>query len=371
MSDEYELGITLTNSFRLAVQKLRETWEEAEAEEDPVRKTEMFSRFYRSASQECWSFCNSISSQMEVGYRLGSRIICSFLTGAYVPVGERPEEWRRAERDAEEDGYPMCWGVQREVRSVILTALTLWPFETRADRGEPLRGRRVSHIARMMNRTAGSCARMYVEWFEDMGEGIPMPAGCQESDDDGREWVLEPQPTRVLRGVLFATKLGEGVMDDFWKMAARSESFPGRIFTDPGDHKSRNCLLPPTQFAQLAEFCMRAPEEAVVRFAHVYRDAVLAMKTITYGRALFGTAVEEVAVLDAEPGDALALFPDRGINPELVCDGDLTRVDLEVTEAKRRWLLETAVLSHVYKPERHKLVRNIFFPEVKEEKETD
>lgn len=362
MTDEYRLRRTLTNSFRSAVRKVRSVWEEAECESDPVRKERLLGRLFAVAQTETYDFCHSISRQQDIGYPLGSAILCSCLTRDYVPVSERPSDWQWEESHAFEsdDGEVdprLLYGVPREVRSLILTACALWPYTSGRNQREPLRGKHVQHFARVMNRTADTCAKMYVEWFEDMGSGIP--------------GIMEEMPTRMLRGILFATKLktrdGRTPMEDFWKIAARSERFPVRIFTDPGDHNGWQCLMSPTQFAQFAEFCTNAPEEAVIRFVSAYRDAVMDMKTITYGHAKvghgLGFSVFDVAVIDADPGEAIELFPDCGINPERVCKGDMRRRDLEVTPDKRAFLLKTAVLSHIYDPERRELVRGILFPE--------
>jgi len=176
---------------------------------------------------------------------------------------------------------------------------------------------------------------------------------------------MAPQPTRVLRGILFSARIErDGVLDGFWRMAAVSERFPERVFTDPGDHKNYACLLSPVGFGQLAQFCTRAPMEAVTRFMNAYRSAVVQMKRVTYGRAVLpGGSILEVAVRDAEPGDAFSLFPDCGLKKELLIERDLWRKDLEVTDEKRRWLLRTAVLGCIVDQDRYKLVRDILFPD--------
>ncbi len=357
---EHELTVALTNTLRAGVLTLRDKWDVGELD-----------HLWTSSSAAVHAFCKTISDQQDPGYRIGSRILCSCLTREFTPLDDRPFRWESIERHhyAADDGLPdprLLYGVPRELRSLILTACAMWPYTSVRDQREMLRGKHVAHFARVLNRTVQNCARMYVEWFEDMGEGIPD--------------VMPRLPTRVLRGILFATKLAEGTMDSFWSMAARSERFPERIFTDPGDFKHRACLLSPTQFAQLAEFCMQAPEEAVIRFANVYREAVLRMRTITYASAKVGRGVGfdmlEDAFVDldpelcgsgATPGDQLLeLFPDCGVDPRYVCEGDLERTDLPVTDEKRQWLLKRAVLSHIYTEDRQRLVRSIFFPDEKD-----
>ncbi|MEA3249864.1 MAG: hypothetical protein U9Q03_05970 [Patescibacteria group bacterium] len=349
---DYELKLKLTNAIRAGVRTIRDKWDQ-----------EKFDEVYEDAFGAVQAFCALIMERRNLGYRYGSRILCSCLTREYVPLDKRPDGWESEERHAypTDEGVPdprMLYGVPREVRSVILTACALWSVR---DHIESVRGKDVAHFARALNRTASGCAGMFVEWFEDMGNGI--------------EGVMPKISTRVLRGILFATKLSEGVMDSFWKKAAESERFPERIFTDPGNYKHRACLLTTTQFGQLAEFCMHAPEVAVVRFIGAYRRAVLDMTTITYARARVsrgvGHVVFEKSFIDltpglrgsgVTPGDRLMeLFPDCGAIPKYVCDGDVKRIDLAVTDEKRRWLLKTAVLGPIY-GDRRALVKNIFFP---------
>jgi len=374
MTNEFYLKRTLTNLFRAAVTTIRAVWEQFEAEEDPAEKRAILAKLYSAALRELHPFCNELSRRTDVGYPLAAEIFCDCLwgeRGEYVPLDSRESGWEWEEPHAfdkdKESGEPdarLFYGVPREVRSVVLTVIALWPY-TMSCSGEPIRGRRVAHMARVLDQTADRYPRLYLEWFEDMGEGIPLPPVDQTDAPVEGHWILEPQPTRVLRGILFSARFErDGVMDRFWKMAAVSERFPERVFTDPGDHKNRRCLLAPVGFGQLAQFCMRAPVEAVQRFMNAYRNAVMRTKRITYGCAMLpGGSILEVAVSDAEPGDALALFSDCYARPELVCERDLQRVDLEVTDAKRHWLLKTAVLGHVIDPERYKLVRDILFPD--------
>jgi hypothetical protein len=352
---ETELSIRLTNSLHAGVLKLRELWDSGN-----------YDQIWAKAPGELYAFCKIVSDWQDDGYRVGSEILCNCLQSKYVPVEERPRNWESVERHhyPSDDGVPdtrLLYGVPEEVRSVAMFACAVWPYTSSRDQNDVLRGKHVAQFARVINRTAYH-SKMYVQWFVHMSEGIP--------------GVMPRIPTRVLRGILFATKLAEGVMDDFWKLAAKTEGFPVRIFTDPGDFRHRACFLSLTQFAQLAEFFNYAPEEAVVRFAGAYREAVLKMRTITYATAKIGRGLGfekmEAAYVDylpelrgrgATPGDNLMeLFPDCEANMRFVCEDDCDRIDLDVTNEKRRYLLKSAVLNHIHDPQRHELVRSIFFP---------
>lgn len=292
------------------------------------------SRTYSQCSTFFWGFCEQVARQQDLAYPLAASIISRKLLVTKVP---------------------------RELRSVILTALARWPFESHNNRGAPLGGRHVAHFGRVLNRTAQDCARYYTEWFVDMGNGLPLIRSDSGSVGDQHDWLLAPQSTRMMRGILFASKLSTGHLDLFWELAAKDERFPERIFTDPGDYERRSCYMTPTQMAQLAAFFTYAPEEAVCRFAAAFRERVMSMQLIVYARILLpGGVAAEVAVCDPEAGNVLQLFEGVNINPKFLTEADIRiHKEIEVTVDKQRALLNT-VCALIQVDSRRQLVRQIF-----------
>lgn len=320
----HELQVMLSNRFESALETVKEFWEQ----------NPMASGTYGRCVMAFTPFCELMTRRHNESYGIAAEIIGSELDNVSVPRG---------------------------LRSVILTALARWTYESVPGKAA-IQGRIVSHFGQILSHSAKAHPEMYVEWFEDMGHGIPLAHETGEPPEQGYyEWLLAPQPTRVLRGILFASRLREGVMDEFWRRAARSEFFPERIFTDPGDFEDQACLLTPMQLAQLAVFYTHAPEEAVQRFARVFAEHVRTMRCVVYARlTLPGGAMADVGVCDPPDKSIKLLFGNLGEQADRICwEQDASYVELEVTEEKRIGLLK-AVLGMMQDEDRRRLVRQVF-----------
>ncbi|MFC1639096.1 hypothetical protein ACFL26_02395 [Patescibacteria group bacterium] len=347
----HDLERSLRNAFISALDSALTMWEKTGGSNPNT---------YDKAQVAFWEFCERVSRQQAYSYRIGSQLICTYLMKQYQPVDQRPKGWQRARK------RPHEWGVPRELRSIILTGLARWPHEA-ASRGVPIRGRTVAHFGRVLNRSAmrENCARLYVEWFEDMNTGIPLEG--QEG-----QWLLPPQPTRVLRGIMRNVRIKDGVVDDFWKRAAASERFPDRMFTDAGDFESQACFLPTSQLTELANFCTHAPEAAVRRFAAAYAGRVRSMKRIIYaevtlpgGHRILMSEVYTAEELKTADLDTRSLFDGLDIDPDRICwEMDSKCREVDVPDDKKVALLQ-AVLVLIQDDGRRRLVKDIFFPERK------
>ncbi|MBU0625215.1 hypothetical protein KKF05_02625 [Patescibacteria group bacterium] len=323
--DSDHLGRKLRVAFTNALQTMLKHWQETDGKDGQT---------YQSCLTAFWGFCEQVARQQDLAYPLAANIIAEKL---------------------------LVTGVPRELRSVILTALACWPFESHGSRGAVLSGRHVAHFGRVLNRTAEHCACYYTEWFVDMGNGIPLVRNDSESVGDYHDWLLAPQSTRMMRGILFASKLQTGRLDLFWTLAAADERFPERIFTDPGDYERRSCYMTPTQMAQLATFFAYAPEEAVRRFAAAFHQQVMSMQLIIYaGILLSGGVAAEVAVCDPEASNVLQLFSGVMVNTKFLTQRDIRyHKEIEVTADKRQALLCT-IRALIQDAGRRQLVREIF-----------
>jgi hypothetical protein len=110
--------------------------------------------------------------------------------------------------------------VERTVRSHMLTRLARGLHEMQSDgRKEPTEAS-VANFGRFISVLVGELPEWNVEWAEDM-----------DADDPMRD--LQRQPIAVIRGVLLSPSLDQRRCVRFWEMAAASEKFPRRIFSDP------------------------------------------------------------------------------------------------------------------------------------------
>jgi hypothetical protein len=92
---------------------------------------------------------------------------------------------------------------------------------------------------------------------------------------------LEPQPTAVIRGVLFAPSFDQRQAFGFWERASRSERFPDRIFSDP-DHPDAGGIFSSYHLRAFGLFFSVAPEGAVSRFAAHMRDRALMKRIVEW-----------------------------------------------------------------------------------------
>jgi hypothetical protein len=282
---------------------------------------------------EFWRFCDAVAREREMAYPLAAQIIATRLLTQTVP---------------------------RALRSLLLTVLARWPFEALGRHSRTLQGKHVAHFAQVL-RHMEERARYYVEWFEDMGNGIPLSGDKVEHVREDGQWFLAPQSTRMMRGILFASRVKRD-MDLFWKLAAETPSFPERIFTDPGDYDRRCCYMTQVQMAQLAAFFTFAPEAAVRRFARSFSERVQSMQLIVYASLILpGGGVAEVAVCDPKNDNFLQLFDGVNIRIELFCEQDIRFcVQIEVPDERRQALLRS-VSTLVQDEGRRQLIREIFY----------
>jgi len=313
------LGVLFLNAKRVA----QEFWEETEG-----NSLNAYGKVHAIFNE----LCDAVSRQRETAYPMAAELVADMVC---------------------------CEEVPRELRSVILTALARWPYDYNPRIGTCIKGRSVAHFAEVLNLTSGICAEVYVEWFEDMGSGIAVRGG------EVGEWVLQPQPTRVMRGVLFDARLQNRGMTQFWELATESDRFPVQLFTDPGDNDACSCYLTTEQMRQMSSFIALAPEEAVMRFATAFRDRVLTMETIIYVQIMLpGGHPVMAAACDKGERDVMRLFSWLGLTSreiDLVYEHTDIKVNkIPVQDENRERILRT-VVERIGNRERRQLAETIFF----------
>jgi len=323
MYRDEEFELTLTNLFRNALRSSLDFWEKSNGN-SPGAYDKVHGAFY--------GLCDAVSKRREAAYPIAAELVAEMVC---------------------------CNEVPRGLRSVILTALARWSHDYNPPTGRPIRGRSVAHFAEVLNATSIACAEVYVQWFEDMGSGIAVDGG------ELGEWVLQPQPTRVMRGILFDARLQNEGMANFWKLAAKSERFPVQLFTDPGDHKAHSCYLTTENMRQMSSFIALAPESAVMRFATEFRDCVLTMNTIVYATLVLpGGYPVKVAVTDKGERDVMRLFKWLGLTDREIDlmneHTDIKVTKIPVKDADRQRILHT-VVNGISNNERRKLAELLFF----------
>ncbi|MFH1047196.1 MAG: hypothetical protein V1738_02735 [Patescibacteria group bacterium] len=320
MDTEY-LRRTLTNLFRGAMRKAQIFWEETDGNDG---------RSYDRLHGIFHDVCQQVSRDQDNGYPIFAELVAEQLCCAEVP---------------------------RNLRSVVLSVLARWLYEITAQCGQPIRGRSVSQFAIVLNATSDVCAQTYVEWFEDMHLGIAVEGGQVGN------WVLQPQPTRVMRGILFDARLQNVGMTRFWELAAKAANFPERLFTDPGDNDARSCYLTTMQMKQLSSFIALAPEAAVLRFATVFRDHVRTMRQIVYASLMLRNGyLQQASVCNMGSDDIMKLFEWLGvINLNMIYEKTDVRVKtVPVTEQDQNRILLTVQLG-INNVERQQLAKILFF----------
>ena len=110
--------------------------------------------------------------------------------------------------------------LERKVRSHLMTMLARGLHDSYESDRTVITETVVAHFGRFMNVLVADMPQTYVEWAEDMNTDDPM-------------YDLQPQPIAVIRGVLLSPALDPRRCVKFWDLAAASEKFPRRIFSDP------------------------------------------------------------------------------------------------------------------------------------------
>ncbi len=154
--------------------------------------------------------------------------------------------------------------LDRPIRSHVLTRLSRMHFELSRDSGEfdrPPRESEVSNFGQFVNAIVPDLPEAVFEWFEDMNA-------------DDAEHGLKPQPTSLIRGVLFSSHVDQRRMQRFWELAAVSPRFPERIFHDPCP-PFEGVIFTSYQLRAIGRIFAFAPVVAVQRFAAVIRDKAL------------------------------------------------------------------------------------------------
>lgn len=127
---------------------------------------------------------------------------------------------------------------------------------------EGLRESSVAHFGAFLNQLIEDSvfAKVILDWVED-------------ADTTNPRFDLSPQPTALLRGVLMSQRLEVKRSRRFWNLAAASEHFPLRVFSDPCS-PLEGAFLASWHHRYLARLFAGMSEGAVERFAgHLGREA--------------------------------------------------------------------------------------------------
>jgi hypothetical protein len=311
----------LTVDFNNGLSSSLEHWEETDGKDGST---------YSKVLMHFHELCSSVSRQREQAYPIAASLVKEMLC---------------------------CDGVPRKLRSIILLALARWYHDHDTHLGSYITGRAVSHFAEVLNLTAQECAEVYVQWFEDIGYGIRVPGSKKGY------WMMLPQPTRVMRGILFDARLQNNGMNKFWRLAAESKKFPKQLFTDPGDNERWECYLTTAQLRQMGSFIALAPEVAVKRFAKLFGKHVHKMNLIVYAKlTLPGGTPVFAAQCDKGDRDILRLFGWLGLTEadidRIHVPSDIKIKKISVTDADKKRIVD-AVIENVRVPERRLLAKKL------------
>jgi hypothetical protein len=126
---------------------------------------------------------------------------------------------------------------------------------------EPLREQEVAFFGRFIRHLLPELPQTVLEWAEDMNV-----------DDPSRD--LSSQPTALIRGVLLSQDIVQPRCRRFWEMAAESERFPLRIFSDPCDPRD-GCVFSSYHLRSFGALFSLVSERTLVKFAgHMRKHAV-------------------------------------------------------------------------------------------------
>lgn len=149
-------------------------------------------------------------------------------------------------------------GVERAVRSRLLTLLARGLHEAHHDARATITESSVAHFGRFVNVLIAEMPRAYVEWAEDM-------------DVDDPRLGLRKQPVAVIRGVFLSPSLDQRKCAKFWELAAESDRFPVRIFSEPCGPDD-GAIFSSYHLRAFAIVFTVAPEPAVAKFAGHMRE---------------------------------------------------------------------------------------------------
>ncbi len=147
--------------------------------------------------------------------------------------------------------------LERQVKSHLLTRMIRAQYDWQ-DQRRPVRESEVSHAAAFINALVSDLTETVHEWVEDMNTDDP-------------HYDLEPQPTAVIRGVLFSVNLDQRKTSRFWGLAAESPRFPDRVFFDPCPPANGSIFMP-YHVKVIGNIFSLAPEAAVRRFSRVIKE---------------------------------------------------------------------------------------------------
>ena len=154
--------------------------------------------------------------------------------------------------------------VERTVRSKLMTMLARGLHDAHYSSTAPIKESAIAHIGRFVNALIAVMPDVHVEWAEDM-----------DTDDPKRD--LKPEPIAVIRGVFLSPSLDQRNCAKFWELAAASERFPLRIFSEPCAPEDGVIFSSYHRRAFAIVFTI-APEPAVDKFAgHLRRHATRKM----------------------------------------------------------------------------------------------
>lgn len=185
--------------------------------------------------------------------------------------------------------------VERPVRARFMTQLARTLHELHGREKGEVRESEVAHFSRFVN---ALLAKPAVKSRDDRMDGVVL-AWVEDMNSADAENDLEPQPTAVIRGVLFAPTFDHRQAFGFWERASRSERFPLRIFSDPCPSED-GAIFSSYHVRAFGLFFAVAPEGAVARFAAHLRDNATAKKVRDWDDAARTWATSSVPASLAE-----------------------------------------------------------------------
>ena len=149
--------------------------------------------------------------------------------------------------------------VERPVRSNLMTRMAR-AIPDCIMRTRDANEREVAQFGQIICRLIGDFPERFVEWAEDM-----------EADDHWND--LKRQPTDIIRGVFLSAAIDASRTPAFWALAATSETFPLRLFSDPCGPGSMRTFTP-FHLRRYADMFAAMPDAALRKFGrHMRRNA--------------------------------------------------------------------------------------------------
>lgn len=151
--------------------------------------------------------------------------------------------------------------VEPVVQSHLLTRLARSLYDYLGSGFEPIRESQVSWFGRFVKNLIVGNEAMFLAWAESMNVEDPYNG-------------FEPQPTAVIRGALFAPALNQAECAPFWELAAQSETFPMRVFSDPCSSRE-GCIFSGYHRRVLTAILSAVSDDAARKIAaHIREQAV-------------------------------------------------------------------------------------------------